>query len=182
MAAVGSTPPPTPPLSPGKAYEKQVESSVERLLGTTQSDHDDLTDHESSPRSLDSTAANVDKNKNAISSPPSQLPANQRLRLPSRSAPIRGSRRKPSRNRNSDNSSKGLIRSSHESLSQASAAETRSANDTSDVYERLKDGESLEGWRTECTPTTSTAPTPAETPSQTPLNAELYVRRIAYCI
>ena len=105
---------------------------------------------------------------------PSVAP-HERLNPPMRSAPRRGSRRRPSRNRTPVVNQVGsptalqLAKSaqSYESLS-TSAKSSNSASlgvnhEPLDVFERLNEGANLEGWRTEQTPTSSAAPTPSAT-------------------
>ena len=111
---------------------------------------------------------------------PSVAP-HERLNPPMRSAPRRGSRRRPSRNRTPMVNQVGspaapqLAKSaqSYESLS-TSAKSSNSASlgvnhEPLDVFERLNEGANLEGWRTEQTPNNSAAPTPSATPLETEL-------------
>ena len=159
------SPPPSPsPRVPVLTdLKKVIDETIDRALGNS-------TDNDS-PRSPPPPSAPAPTAPNAPPSDPehhkasseSSTSSHQRLRLPSRPVPLRGSRRKPSRNRTKTTSgdSSNQETMSHNSLGCVNTVETN-------VYARLGDGESLEGWRIESTPNTSMVPTPVETPSQTP--------------
>ena len=104
---------------------------------------------------------------------PSPQP-HERLNPPTRSAPRRGSRRRPSRNRTNQMHGPVIANQVPQSQQPARSNESlsKSSNSTSmggvnheplDVFERLNDGPSLEGWRNEPTPSNSAAPTPSAT-------------------
>ena len=157
---VEESPPPSPsPRVPVLTdLKKVIDETIDRALGNS-------TDNDTprSPPPPPHPAASPSDPEHHKASSESSTSSHQRLRLPSRPVPLRGSRRKPSRNRTKTTSgdSSNQETMSHNSLGCVNTVETN-------VYARLGDGESLEGWRIESTPNTSMVPTPVETPSQTP--------------
>ena len=149
---VDESPPPSPsPRVPVLTdLKKVIDETIDRALGNS-------TDNDT-PRSPPPQPPPSDPEHHKASSE-SSTSSHQRLRLPSRPVPLRGSRRKPSRNRTKTTSgdSSNQETMSHNSLGCVNSVETN-------VYARLGDGESLEGWRIESTPNASMVPTPVETP------------------
>jgi hypothetical protein len=87
--------------------------------------------------------------------------SSKKLKLPARSAPVRGSRKKPSRMH------RQKMSTSQESLQSKNSQKAESA-----VFDRFKDGDSLEGWR-QATPSSPSSEKsieiqPAGQPQNTP--------------
>ena len=152
-------PSPSPRVPVLTDLKKVIDETIDRALGNS-TDNDSPR---SPPPSAPTPTAPPSDPEHHKASSESSSSSHQRLRLPSRPVPLRGSRRKPSRNRTKTTSgdSSNQETMSHNSLGCVNTVETN-------VYARLGDGESLEGWRIESTPNTSMVPTPVETPSQTP--------------
>lgn len=124
------TPPTTPPRTPSP---KGTSPSLVRAVDDT---INRFFDDDHSPTLLDDEA-------------------HKRLKLPARSAPLRGSRKKPTRFH------RQTMSTSQESISKESKDSSNSHDVTPNapgVFERLKDGESLEGWRNSPSLTTSHSP------------------------
>ena len=184
------------PKSPKKeqiSLRQAINDSVNQYLSLSGEENESLSDP-ASPRLKNlrdgSNSASDDKlsasNEVAVTpspltpSPQPPVTPHERLNPPTRSAPRRGSRRRPSRNRTvpgppvtsqntptiskSGPSSESLINSTKSSTASNSLGVN---HEPIDVFERLNDGPSLEGWRTEQTPNNSTAPTPSATPLET---------------
>lgn len=169
-----------------------INDSVNQYLSLSGEENESLSDP-ASPRLKQMTrngsaSTSDDKLSNGDQQHPPTSPSpltpspqpHERLNPPTRSAPRRGSRRRPSRNRtnqmhgpvianqvpNSQSQQQQPARS-YESLSKSSNSASMGGgvnHEPLDVFERLNDGPSLEGWRNEPTPSNSAAPTPSATP------------------